>query len=181
MKYDLIPFQMNFLDSFIRWRTEERSRRHNPFDPKSKDEILTMLLHEGSDLSEISGRRQPEHQIYRWFILRDADLVGHVSLGNVNQTMKFAEIAYAIDEVYQGQGIATAVLPLFVKKVFRETDLRKLIAHVHDENLPSARLLDRFGFKREGYLREHYLINGKPANEILFGLLRSDLADFARG
>jgi [ribosomal protein S5]-alanine N-acetyltransferase len=181
MKYELVPFQINFLDSFIRWRSEQRSVRHNPFDPKSKDEVLAMLLQEGSDLSEISGRRHPAHQIYRWFVLRGADLVGHVSLGNVNQTMKFAEIAYAIDEVYQNQGIATAVLPIFVKKVFGETDLRKLIAHVHDENLPSARLLDRFGFKREGYLREHYLINGKPANEILFGLLRSDLADFSRG
>jgi ribosomal-protein-alanine N-acetyltransferase len=47
---------------------------------------------------------------------------------------------------------------------------------VHEENLPSRKLLENVGFHQEGILREHYLVNGKPANEIIFGLLRRDFA-----
>ncbi len=61
-----------------------------------------------------------------------------------------------------------------VDKAFNESPLRKLVAYVHDQNLPSCRVLEKLGFQREGFLREHYIINGSPENEILFGLLKRE-------
>jgi ribosomal-protein-alanine N-acetyltransferase len=63
---------------------------------------------------------------------------------------------------------------LLVEKCFCESPLRKLLAYVHDKNAASCRVLEKAGFAREGMLREHYLINGVPENEILFGLLRHE-------
>lgn len=112
---------------------------------------------------------------YRWFIEQGQSVVGHVSLNSINHVMNFWEIAYVVGQSFQGTGIGTKSVRLLIEKVFNETHLRKIIAFVHDKNIPSCRLLDRVGFKREGVLREHYIINGIPANEILFGLLRSDV------
>ena len=61
-------------------------------------------------------------------------------------------------------------------RVFRETPLRKLFAYVHAQNTPSRRLLERLGFAQEGLLREHYLIDGAPADEAFYGLLRREWA-----
>ena len=52
--------------------------------------------------------------------------------------------------------------------------LRKLPAYVHDKNLASCKVLQKLGFTQEGLLREHYLINGVPENELLFGLLKRE-------
>jgi ribosomal-protein-alanine N-acetyltransferase len=58
---------------------------------------------------------------------------------------------------------------------FRQTPLRKLIAYVHEENTASTRVLEKAGYTREGLLREHYLVNGLPANEIIYGILRQEV------
>jgi ribosomal-protein-alanine N-acetyltransferase len=88
--------------------------------------------------------------------------------------MSYAEIGYGIAEHHQGKGIATDAVNQFVQKCFCESPLRKLLAYVHDKNAASCRVLEKAGFAREGTLREHYVINGVPENEILFGLLKHE-------
>ena len=102
-------------------------------------------------------------------------VVGHVLLKNLNHMMSHGEIGYGISEAHQGRGLASLAVAQFVAKIFRETALRKLIAIVHEKNEASCKLLERIGFKREGLLREHHLINGLPTNQVFFGLLRKDL------
>lgn len=128
-----------------------------------------MLAKEGSDLSDLS-----RWESYRWFISTGTEVVGSVGLKNINQMMAFAEIGYGVTETLQGKGIATQAVSLMVEKIFKETQLRKLIAYVHDKNIASCRVLEKIGFQREGLLREHYIINGKPENEVLFAILKSE-------
>jgi ribosomal-protein-alanine N-acetyltransferase len=145
------------------------SVRHNPLKPTNNDEIAKMLEREGSDLADLK-----KHESYRWFVALDSLIVGSVSLKNISHSMAYAEIGYGIAETHHRRGIATAAVGLLVKKVFTETALRKLIAFVHDKNQASCRVLEKLGFRQEGLLLEHYLINGQPENEILFSLLRRE-------
>lgn len=85
-----------------------------------------------------------------------------------------AEIGYDVSQELQGKGIGTAALKLFVDKIFSSTPLRRLMAYVAVDNIASRRILEKVGFKQEGLLREHYLINGIPTDEVVYGLLRSD-------
>jgi hypothetical protein len=50
----LIPYRSSFLDSFIQWRGQPLSVRHNPLKAMSNEDIARMLEAEGSDLSELS-------------------------------------------------------------------------------------------------------------------------------
>jgi ribosomal-protein-alanine N-acetyltransferase len=154
---------------FLQWRGEPSSVRHNPLKALSTDEIERMLRSEGSDMSDLRS-----HESYRWFVQYDGGVVGNVSLKNISHMMSYGEIGYAIAEAYQGKGIATAALRMFIEKTYSESSLRKLLAYVHDKNLASCRVLEKLGFKQEGLLREHYIINGVAENELLFGLLKHE-------
>jgi ribosomal-protein-alanine N-acetyltransferase len=88
--------------------------------------------------------------------------------------MGYGEIGYGLAESHQGKGIATAAVRLLVEKIFRKTNLRRLLAYVHEENIASCRVLEKLGFQEEGVLREHYVINGTAVNEILYGLLKRE-------
>jgi RimJ/RimL family protein N-acetyltransferase len=169
----LIPYRPEFLDRFIAWRDEAHSVKHNPLTPVTRAETARQRLAEGSDLSNLR-----KHESYRWFIEIDDEVVGSVSIKNISYMMGYAEIGYGIAESHQGRGIATMAVAALVDKVFSESPLRKLVAYVHDQNLPSCRVLEKLGFQREGLLREHYLINGSPENEILFGLLKREWKGF---
>jgi RimJ/RimL family protein N-acetyltransferase len=165
----LIPYQSSFLESFIQWRGQLLTIRHNPLKAMSNEDIARMLEAEGSDLSELS-----KYENYRWFVESDGTVVGSVSLKDINHMMSYAEIGYGIGEAHQNKGIATAAVKLLVQMCFSRTSLRKLIAYVHDKNVASCRVLKKAGFTQEGILREHYIINGVAENELLFGLLKRE-------
>ena len=90
--------------------------------------------------------------------------------------MLTAEIGYLVAPQARGKGLATYGVRTLADLCFQKTPLRKLIAFVHEDNEPSRRVLEKLGFKAEGLLREHYLVAGKPANEVIYGLLRGDLS-----
>jgi [ribosomal protein S5]-alanine N-acetyltransferase len=165
----LVPCQSSFLEAFIAWRSEPLTVRHNPLQPMTATEVAKTLEDAGSDLSDLR-----KYETYRWFVALDADIVGSVSLKNISHTMGYAEIGYGIAETHHRKGFATAAVRLLVDKVFTETPLRKLMAFVHDKNQPSCRVLEKLGFRQEGFLREHYIINGKAENEVLYCVLRHE-------
>jgi [ribosomal protein S5]-alanine N-acetyltransferase len=167
----LLPYTNAFLAPFIEWRSQSLSVRHNPLKAMTNDEIAKMLESEGSNLTDLR-----KYESYRWFVASETEILGNVSLKNISHSMGYAEIGYGVAEEHHGRGIATASVKLLVDKVFKETTLRKLVAFVHDKNRPSRRVLEKVGFRQEGFLREHYVINSKPADEILYSLLKHEWA-----
>jgi RimJ/RimL family protein N-acetyltransferase/uncharacterized protein YciI len=168
----LVGYDPKFFEDFLRWRFQKSTTAHNPLAPRSTEELARDLEQVSSDLVDYPSRTS-----FRWFISCGGIPVGHISLSNVNQSMLIAEIGYTLGESHHGKGIATTGAGLLIEKVFAETPLRKLTAFVHDRNFSSLRLLHRLGFKQEGLLRQHYLVNGVPVNEAIFGLLREDWAN----
>jgi len=165
----LLPYEPAFLQLFIEWRNQPLSVRHNPLKEMTEDEIAKMLETEGNNLSDLR-----KFESYRWFVAANGEVVGSVSLKNISHSMGYGEIGYGLAESHHGKGIATAAVRLLVEKIFREPNLRKLLAYVHEENIASCRVLEKVGFQEEGLLREHYLILGNPVNEILYGLLKQE-------
>jgi ribosomal-protein-alanine N-acetyltransferase len=165
----LISYQPSFLGPFIEWRNQPLAVRHNPLKVMTREELASVLESEGCDLSDLA-----KYESYRWFIKYETAVVGSVGLRNISHTMNYAEIGYGIAEQHQNKGIATGAVNLLVEKCFCESPLRKLLAYVHDKNAASCRVLKKAGFTQEGLLREHYVINGAPENELLFGLLKHE-------
>ncbi|MDP2310895.1 MAG: GNAT family protein [Pseudomonadota bacterium] len=163
---ELLPYSPACLEPYFRWRGQAPTVNHNPLQSLTFDQVRAVLE---SERSELDGAGN-----YRWFVHLGGHVVGSVSLKNVNTQMGYAELGYGFCETSHGRGVGTAAVRLVVARVFAETSLRKLVAYVHDQNVASCRLLDRLGFVREGLLREHYLILGAPADEVVFGLLRRE-------
>lgn len=70
-------------------------------------------------------------------------------------------------------------LPALIGFAFDTLDLHRLEADVDPRNLRSIRLLEGTGFRREGYLRERYHLNGEIQDALLYGLLRPEFERLA--
>ncbi|HZS45392.1 MAG TPA: GNAT family protein [Blastocatellia bacterium] len=86
-----------------------------------------------------------------------------------------AEFGYWLAKPYWGQGITTDAVRVFIRYAFSELKLSKLTADVFAFNTASARVLEKNGFQKEGYLRQHYFKDGKFIDAIAYGLLKQDL------
>ena len=154
---------------WLRWREQPSSQRHNPLLPLPLELLARQLKHHCT--SDLRDRSRSE---YRWAVDLHGEAIGTVNASQPSWNMGYTEIAYMISEAHHGRGLGTRAVALLVDKLFRETDLQRVYALIDAENTPSLRLVERLGFVREGTLREHYLIQGRRADEVVYGLLRRE-------
>jgi ribosomal-protein-alanine N-acetyltransferase len=152
-------------------RQETETLRYNPLLPMTVEQVRERLMRSSSDLRADYDRIDD----FFWAARLGDELLGHVTLQNINRTMGTGEIGYGIAERARGRGLGTEVVRRLARMAFAESPLRKLVAFVHAENVASRRALEKAGFVQEGLLREHFVVNGVPADEAIYGLLRADL------
>lgn len=87
-----------------------------------------------------------------------------------------AELGYAINRNYWGQGFAAEAAAALATHGFLALNLNRIEAHVSPEHLPSQRVLEKCGFVPEGILRQHEMIKGRRHDSKIYSLLRDDFA-----
>ncbi len=104
-------------------------------------------------------------------------VVGMIGFMGIDNFSKKAEVGYWLGEKYWGQGIATEAMDAMVNFAFQKLKLIRLQAEVCIENRPSANLLKKFGFKKEGLKRKarRAKSTGKWHDVCIYGLLKSDI------
>jgi [ribosomal protein S5]-alanine N-acetyltransferase len=114
--------------------------------------------------------------ILKWGIaLRtDNQLIGSVTLFNLDFTHRRSEIGYALGRDSWGQGYMNEALMALLKHAFEVLDLHRIEADVDPRNFASIRTLEKLGFQREGYLRERWQVNGEIQDAFFYGLLRQE-------
>jgi [ribosomal protein S5]-alanine N-acetyltransferase len=122
-------------------------------------------------------RELREDQGYAFLIFRHADatLLGGLSVSNVRRGVaQAASIGYWIGAPYVGRGHMTDAVKAMLPFAFGTLGLHRLEAACLPHNLPSTRVLEKAGFKREGMARRYLKINGVWQDHDLFALLQDD-------
>ena len=104
----------------------------------------------------------------------DGVLIGYCLLFNFHEESRRAEIGYGLGRPHWGRGYMHEALIALLEIAFGTLGLNRLEADIDPRNSPSARSLERLGFRKEGYLRERWIVNGEVSDTALFGLLRSE-------
>jgi ribosomal-protein-alanine N-acetyltransferase len=112
----------------------------------------------------------------RWAIRDEAQaFVGTVGFNSlVRERGARGEVAYDVVRARWRQGMMTEVLPVVLDLGFGELGLRRIEAMVTPGNDASAALLERFGFVREGVMRDHAFWKGRFWDQWLYARLADD-------
>ena len=71
-----------------------------------------------------------------------------------------AYLGYSIAERWNGQGLATEAVGVAMELAFGELGLHRVQAAVMPRNIGSIRVLEKNGFREEGYAVGYLCING---------------------
>lgn len=98
-----------------------------------------------------------------WAIEHRAEgkLIGRVELSEWNRRDARAELSYALDREYWGQGLMTEAVACAADYGWRHLGLHRLAATVVPSNVASVRILERLGMEREGRLRDYRRLWGE--------------------
>jgi len=76
------------------------------------------------------------------------------------------------DKSQWGRGYGTEALRLVLRYAFEELELNRVELNTDEENVRAIRSYEKCGFRREGLLRRHRLVDGKLGNTVIMAALR---------
>ena len=103
----------------------------------------------------MSHAREPETM----FAIRESSgfLIGAIGFMDALTPDSYrAEFGYWLAKAYRGRGIMPAVIRGYSCYAFEQLGLRRLYATPFSRNVASHRALEKAGFEKEGYLRQHH-------------------------
>ncbi len=95
-------------------------------------------------------RRAGDENFYAVCVKDTGKLIGNIYLAK--QEFDTWELGYVFNARYQGRGYATEAAAALVDDAFVNRNARRVIAMCNPLNVPSWKLLERLGMRREGHL-----------------------------
>ncbi len=118
-----------------------------------------------------------------YLVVRNEDeaLAGTATLGNiVLGNLRSAYLGYEAFVPLAGQGYMTEGLALVLRHAFGTLGLHRVEANVQPQNERSIALVERLGFRREGYSPRYLKIGGRWRDHVRFAILADEYGRAAR-
>lgn len=106
---------------------------------------------------------------------QDDRFIGVIGLNRIDDANKLANVGYWIRASAAGKGYATAALQLLAKYSFKNLNFNRLEILCLLDNLPSIRVAEKAGFKKEGVLRKRLIFRQNPHDVELLSLTPEDI------
>jgi ribosomal-protein-alanine N-acetyltransferase len=159
------------------WRSLRRKSRDflKPYEPRWTEADLNRQAF-GARLwrSRQEARRGTD---YSFLIFEKTDrrevLVGGLTISNVRRrAAQFATLGYWMGEEFASRGLMSEAVGVLLPYFFDTLGLHRLQAAFLPHNAASRRVLEKNGFREEGYAENYLQIDGKWADHVLFALTR---------
>lgn len=153
---------------------------HELFNTKTKDEIKTYFWFDDDAFEhyrDMHEKGMETHRISMFFFLlieKESGLpIGECGFHTWTASHNRAEVFYNLrNDDNKKKGYMTEALKTVLEYGFTELKLHRVEALIADENEPSKRLLLRYGFTKEGTMREDYVVNGVNEDSDCYSLLK---------
>jgi [ribosomal protein S5]-alanine N-acetyltransferase len=162
---------------YTEWRRlrQESKEFLKPFEPRWTEADLGKQVYN----ARLKRGREEASQgtDYSFFIFRTAhgrdELVGGITLSNIRRrAAQFVTLGYWMGQRFAGQGLMTEAVGVTLPFVFSTLGLHRIQAACLPHNVASRRVLEKNGFREEGFAEKYLQIDGKWADHVLFGLTK---------
>ncbi|MGH2753129.1 MAG: GNAT family N-acetyltransferase [Actinomycetota bacterium] len=132
-----------------------------PYEPQRSEDFYTLRSQkEQIKVGELQWRSDQRYAFGVFDLMSDR-LVGNVALSNiVRGAWQNATLGYFIAQERGGRGLGTEAVGLIVDFGFDTASLHRVQAGVMPRNRASVRILEKNGFRHEGFSPRYLNING---------------------
>ena len=150
--YDIVVKNKDFLGQWLEW-----------VDRYSKPEVAFDYLR------MIEPTNEPSYLIF----VNGKIAGGHGFVG-FDERFKTAEIGYWLSPDFGGHGYVTRGINFLEDFAFDKCGMNRVQIRVDVNNLKSQAVAVRAGYKKEGVLRQSYVVRGVPCDVIMYSKLKSE-------
>lgn len=113
---------------------------------------------------------------FRWAVIlkETGSCIGQTAYFLVDAHNHFAEIEYCIGTEFQNRGYATEAAKAVIDYGFSEIGLHKVQICRRSDNVRSARVIEKCGFRFDGALRDFFFFKGKYVDRLYYSILENE-------
>ena len=117
---------------------------------------------------EVSKERSSKNEFYAVVLKTENKMIGHLYFNIIEpKHLNTYELGFIFNPKYQKKGYGTESAKELVKFGFSHLKIHRIVANCNPLNIPSWKLLENIGMKREGYLIKNiYFRNDIDGNPI---------------
>jgi UDP-4-amino-4,6-dideoxy-N-acetyl-beta-L-altrosamine N-acetyltransferase len=112
-----------------------------------------------------------------WIVetLEEQQAIGTIGLVHIDWRSRKAELARVlVIEEYRHRGYGSELLCLLLRYCFDHLNMNRLYCDTFAKNQDAVAFYEKFGFKREGILRQHVFKDGCYCDLVYYGMLREE-------
>lgn len=123
-------------------------------------------------------RQMDNDQGLPFVICFNGEVVGQVNVANILWgSVSSAVIGYWIAPDFAGQNITPTAVALVSDYLMREMGLHRIEIDIRPENKASIRVVEKLGFRYEGFREKYIHINGAWRDHFSFALTKEEVAE----
>ena len=105
-------------------------------------------------------------------LFHDHEVVGQLNVSQITYgSLSSATLGYWVVEKVAGRGITPVAVAMATDYLFVEKGLHRMEVCIRPENTASLRVVEKLGFRYEGFRRRYIHIDGKWADHFCFALV----------
>lgn len=112
--------------------------------------------------------------LHLFTIKKNDKIIGYCGIDAISYSPNNYTIGYTIDEPFWGQQIGTITGEFLVNYSFDVLNARKITGDCFEQNIGSAKILQKLGFKSEGCVLAFNKKNNIYHNNLMFGLFAEE-------
>lgn len=107
-------------------------------------------------------------------IVYRGNIAGTISFNKISELHRLGSIGYWLGEQYEGKSIMSRAFRAMLSYGFERLHLNRIEVYMATENKRSLALPERFGFTKEGVLRQAEWLNNRFVDHAIYGLLADE-------
>lgn len=173
-KYSISPLRKKDLFSIMKWRNEQIQILRQSRILTKDDQMKYYKRH------IYPSYRKSEPSIILFSFLLKGKCIGYGGLTNIDWGSKRSELSFLLKTSrFNSNNLYNKEFSIFLKLIkevaFMELKFNRLFTETFDIRQKHIEILERNGFRIEGRLNEHVIIDGKARDSLIHGILKKYL------
>lgn len=162
----LKPINPGHAEAIHRYRTDSVTNRYQGWIPKDVEDVRSFITNRTSREMNVNGT---------WFQLvvtlrATGEVIGDIGLHFLGSRNDQVELGCTIGREHQGFGYAKEALSEVISYLFDTLGKHRLTASIDPANIPSIKLFERLGFRRDDHPKDSILPDESPVADLVYYL-----------
>ncbi len=173
-RINIRPVSINDKESIFVYRSDPETHKYLSLIPKTVDDVDDFIK-KSSSVFNVQGT---------WFQFVIIEQLSNQVIGDIgihfldtDPENKQVEIGYTLNKKYHGKGYATEALTVVINYLINYLNKHRITASIDPTNIPSIKLIERLGFRKEAHFIESLFFHGMWVDDVVYAILAKEWID----